>query len=725
MSRSLISPLTIFLSLAAIQSYAIEPASVKGHLLVRIDPHQSIKALAGTAAKVGAKNIKSFSLVKGLNLYKLNDNTDFLTAQRAFQNNSAVLYAEPDYIYHTFVNDPSYVKQWALENKGQTGGKADSDINAEKTWELQKGNPDVVIGIIDTGVDYTHPDLVANMWHNPGEIADNLKDDDQNGYVDDIYGINSIANSGNPMDDNMHGTHVAGTIAATGDNNIGVIGVAPNARVASCKFLSSEGSGGISDAIKCMEYFAQLKSRNINPVNIVATNNSWGGGAASQALLDAIKEHEALGILFIAAAGNESNNNDINDRYPCNYNVENVISVAASDHDDNLASFSNYGKKTVHVAAPGLKILSTVLNHGYAELSGTSMATPHVSGLAALVASHFPNLNYAGIKNLITTGGQKILAASTTTISGRRIRGADELGIGSLTCDNQILNIRQSPKSSTQNINFGASILLSAWRINCANPAGPITVYDSDGLKLMLDDQGQNGDVKAKDGIYSLVWQPNQTGSYALNFGDNDIVTINVSENNAFRAYKADNLVAYEYDIIDGLRLGATDESVHAIISPFPIHFGGDRAGFTNLYVSANGTISFSDASKQGFDNLHLPHSLASSLVAPFWDDLVAAKSGSDIYWDVLGSAPNRRMVIEWFDFRHYRSKGTGTFQVVFYENSPDIRFNYYDTLFNNTLYDYGRSATVGVQSDAEHATEYSFKATRIRSGTSILWSLE
>src|SRR5579871_2781060 len=438
---------------------------VKGQILVRIDPSFSKTAIEKA---VGAQHVRSFSLIEGLGIYKFDPNIDVMDIIKALSVKSFVIYAEPDYIYRVAKtdsagqNDPEYGRQWALENTGQMGGKADADINAELMWSMQKGSNDIVIGIIDTGIDYNHPDLAENVWKNPLEIPGNGVDDDYNGYVDDVHGINAIKNSGDPMDDNVHGTHVSGTIGAKGNNRLGVVGVAQSVQITACKFLSSNGTGSISDALQCMEYFAALKSRANSPVNIIATNNSWGGGGSSQAMLEAIQAHERLGILFIAAAGNDSGNNDSSSTFPANYGVANVISVAATDNNDRLATFSNYGKKSVHIAAPGVKILSTILNGKYGELSGTSMATPHVTGAVAIIAAQFQDLNYIGIKNLVMAGGQKIAAAANTTISGRRLIGADQNGVGSLTCSNQILSARKQPSNSNYSLNVGKSLFLSA-----------------------------------------------------------------------------------------------------------------------------------------------------------------------------------------------------------------------------------------------------------------------
>lgn len=507
---------------------------VKGRILVKMAPRHMAKAQEHISKILKAKKVKNFSLIDGLHLYEFDPEIDVMEAIKLVSADESVLYAEPDYIYQTALapqfNDPEYKKLWGLENNGQTNGKVDADINAESMWEIETGSKDVVIGIIDTGVDYSHKDLSENMWKNPNEIAGNSKDDDNNGFVDDIYGINAIKNNGDPMDDNRHGTHVAGTIGAISNNELGVLGVAHHVQIAACKFLSKSGTGSISDAIECMQYFAELKSRKENPVNLVAVNNSWGGGSFSQAMLDAIKTHEKLGILFIAAAGNASNNNDSYSFYPATYNVKNIISVAATDHNDELAYFSNYGKKTVHIAAPGAGILSTLPNNEYGSLSGTSMAAPHVAGLTAIIASHFPDLKYAGIKNLVLAGGQKVSSLSEKVLSGRRIRGADKDGVGSLTCKDQTLVVKDYSLATKHNMKVGETLSLSASFINCQANGGELVIYSSDDEAITLKDDGLLGDEKADDGISSLDWQPTKAGTYELRFSDREVISVVVED---------------------------------------------------------------------------------------------------------------------------------------------------------------------------------------------------
>ncbi len=727
--RRLFYPLIVFIFsfaclIKATSAFADNPSEfLPGRLLVRVD---HVDAINNVAEDIKITNIKALALVPGLYIYEFDPALPVREVQEQIVQHASVIYAEPDYIYHALdtVNDPRFSDLWALENVGQQGGKIDADINAQSMWDIQKGNPNVVVGIIDTGVDYTHQDLTESMWTNSGEIAGNGRDDDNNGYIDDIHGVNAIKDNGDPMDDNIHGTHVAGTIGARGNNNLGVVGVARDIRIAACKFLSKSGSGGISDAIQCMEYFHKLKTRSQNPVNIVATNNSWGGGSSSQAMFDAIKAHEQSGILFIAAAGNESNNNDQSPSFPANYAVPNVISVAATDRFDELASFSNYGKRTVHVAAPGVKILSTVPNQGYSELSGTSMATPHVTGLAAIIASQDAALGYRGIKRLILTGGTRIPAATTTTITGRRIRGADTNGDGSLTCKNQTFTERQTPAENSVRLVLGEQIFLSAVYMNCAQIGGSFNVYSNGTTRVDLNDNGEFGDITANDGIFALAWTPERGGVYSLKFSESDTVVVNVGDHQA-GDYHAHDDVAFEYTYIGGERLGAQDDTIHAIRSPFAIPFNGDSEGFFNLYISSNGTISFSDSAEPGYNNLNLPQSHFSTLIAPLWDDLIFDQSRADIYVEVLGASPHRSLVVEWWKVRRFNASGIGAFQVIFHEDSPDIRFNYLDTNFSHSSFNSGKSATVGVQTSPESALEYSYNKASVPSDKSILFSLE
>lgn len=325
-------------------------------------------------------------------------------------------------------NDPRYGELYGLNNLGATGGTADADIDAPEAWSVTTGSKDAVVAIIDTGVDYNHPDIAPNYWTNTGEsgfdAAGNDKktngiDDDGNGFVDDFRGWDFVNNDNDPMDDHNHGTHCAGTIGAKGNDGVGVVGVNWNVSMVGVKFLSGSGSGSLADAVKAIEYTTGL--------GVTLTSNSWGGGGYSDTMYAAINAANTAGVLFIAAAGNASANNDVNPHYPSSYDSENVVAVAATDHVDGMAGFSCYGLNSVDIGAPGKDILSTVANNGYASYSGTSMATPHVAGVAALVKAAYPDATAAQIKARILNTADVVPALEGKTVTGGRINAFNAL----------------------------------------------------------------------------------------------------------------------------------------------------------------------------------------------------------------------------------------------------------------------------------------------------------
>ena len=285
-----------------------------------------------------------------------------------------------------------------------------ANIKAPGAWGATTGKPELVVAIIDTGIDYTHPDLAANIWTNPGETAGDGKDNDGNGYVDDVHGYDFANNDGDPMDDHFHGTHTAGTVGAVGNNGVGVAGVNWQVKLMALKFLGASGSGSVSGAVSALEYAVKMQVR--------LSNNSWGGGGYSQALYDAIKNSQVIGHVFVAAAGNSGVNSDLQPAYPASYDLDNIISVAAIDSSDNLASFSNRGVVTVDLAAPGVSVLSTVLGGGYASYNGTSMATPHVTGAAALALGLHPDWDYARLKHQILATTRPVPALAGRVLTG-------------------------------------------------------------------------------------------------------------------------------------------------------------------------------------------------------------------------------------------------------------------------------------------------------------------
>lgn len=326
--------------------------------------------------------------------------------------------AEPDLIAHIakLPDDVRYADLYGMEK-----------IAAPKAWDTRTDASAVVVAVVDTGIRYTHEDLKDNMWKNPGETGTdsngrdkevNRVDDDNNGVVDDVYGYDAVGQDGDPNDDEGHGTHCAGTVAATGNNGVGVVGVAWRAKIMACKFLDSSGTGTTSDAIIALNY-ARAQGAQI-------TSNSWGGGGYSRLLEAAILEMNSRGIAFVAAAGNSASDNDRRPTYPASYEAPNVVAVAATDADDVLANFSSTGAKSVDLGAPGVNVLSSTYdgNSTYGLASGTSMATPHVAGALTLLRAQFPAKSLADLIAAVIGNTDALPSLAGKCVSGGRLNVA-------------------------------------------------------------------------------------------------------------------------------------------------------------------------------------------------------------------------------------------------------------------------------------------------------------
>jgi subtilisin family serine protease len=372
-------------------------------ILVRFRSGASDNDKASVRAAVRGTRLTKFSLVPGLELIDAPMGTSRAIA--ALSNNPHVEYAQPDFVVRPTAtpNDPMFGSMWNLNNA------LGPDINGPEAWDIFSGSASFVVAVIDTGTHYNHIDLAANVWTNPGEIPGNGIDDDGNGYRDDVHGWNFYDHNNDPSDQNSHGTHTAGTIGAVGNNGIGVTGINWRCKLMPLKFLGPDG-GYTSDAVLAIQYAVRM--------GVKVSNNSWGGPDYDQAIFDAINAARTSGHLFVAAAGNAGTNNDYAPFYPAAYNLDNVIAVAASDSSDNRAGFSNYGATSVDLGAPGVDILSTTPGDGFGYSSGTSMAAPHVTGVAALLFAKNPGWTYQQVRDRIFSTVKPVASMAGVTRTG-------------------------------------------------------------------------------------------------------------------------------------------------------------------------------------------------------------------------------------------------------------------------------------------------------------------
>ncbi|NES64988.1 MAG: S8 family serine peptidase, partial [Okeania sp. SIO2D1] len=499
----------------------LEAAFESGQVIVKASEDADVSSLNSLKASLGATTINTTKTValSGIELWSIEGNVEDVIARN--RNNSLLEFIEPNFIVSnnaTFPNDPSFDQLSGLHNTGQTGGTPDADIDAPEAWDIQTGNNNVVVGVIDSGIDYTHPDLANNIWVNPGEIAGNGIDDDNNGYVDDVNGYDFAYGDSDPFDGDSHGTHVSGTIAAEGNNSLGVVGVNWDADLMALKFLDDFGFGDTFDAILAIEYATMMGAD--------LTNNSWGGGGFSQGLYDAIAAAGAADSLFVAAAGNSANNNDIFPSYPDSYDLDNIISVASTDHNDNLSSFSNYGATSVDLGAPGSNIYSTIPGGGYGFLSGTSMAAPHVSGVAALILAENPDLSYEEVKEIILESADPIPALDGITVTGARLNAFNaisEVGVPGTH------RVELDWGENVTDVNFGNREIIpgsiSGYKWNDVDGDG-IWDNDEDGLEGWTIYIDENGNGELDDGEISTV--TDEDGFYT--FEELDPETYKVAE---------------------------------------------------------------------------------------------------------------------------------------------------------------------------------------------------
>ena len=618
--------------------------------------------------------------IKGLNrarVVKLDSADEMEETLARYRASGLVEFAEPDHLIKIAAtpNDPHFSSgaQWSLRNSGR-------DISASSAWDITKSAPEVVVAIIDSGVRYTHEDLRDNMWRNPRETPGNFRDDDGNGLVDDVYGINAVRDNGDPMDDNNHGTHVAGIVGAVGNNGKGIAGVAWNVKLMACKFLGADGYGWTSDGVECVNYAVENGAQVINA--------SFGGGEYSQAMFTAIQAARNAGIIFVAAAGNEQTNIDQTPTYPANYGLNNVVVVGASTRLDQWDSdYSNYGATKVELFAPGTSIMSTwgSGDTAYQSISGTSMAAPHVAGAFALMKARFTNLTSVQIIDRLLANVDPI-----SNMSGR-CRTGGRLNLNKALGPNPWANF------SANKLLGEAPLVVSLTNLSL----GPITGHSWD----FGDGSPTSTDLHPKH-IFTRTGDYNVRLSVTSPGGEVNTMTktVRVVSNYAW------STATYSWITPGTTKVTLADNGSSGPHNlPFAFNFYGVPQN--SVYISANGFLSFGTDGITSKDNVSLPSGTApNGIIAPYWDDLNPAgtTSGNGVFVLTTGTAPNRKFVVTWRNVPRVANQALQSFQAILEEGTDAIVFQYQTT-------DGGRSATIGLENPVgDVAALYSHNGTPV-----------
>jgi subtilisin family serine protease len=650
---------------------------VPGQVLVRFRENSAVdKGQARVASVLGEdgqqiavalERVGRTEEVDGLRLaHVAPENT--LRAVEALRARPDVLYAEPDYLRHkeTVPNDPSYSLQYALKNTGQSSGTIGADIKAEAAWNFTTGSRNVVVGVIDEGVDINHPDLINNIWTNPGEIPNNGIDDDGDGLVDDVHGWDFLNDDNSVYDGaslSVHGTHVSGIIGAQGNNGIGVAGVNWQVTLLPLKFLG-DGGGDDADAIEAILFAKKLRdmwvtSGGTKGANVRVLSNSWGGGGNSAALRDAVQAANSSGILFVAAAGNDGVSTDSAPHFPSSYNVPNIISVSSTDRFDAQSGFSNFGNNTVHIAAPGSAILSTMPANSYGFLSGTSMATPYVAGVAALALAANPNLSLQGLRSAIIYSGDVLPSLSDKNLTGSRLNALGALqsalendttvpgAITNLHVESQAdrlvtLNWTSSGDdgnagtASLYTFSFVDSLTASETTLGHMHPAAPGTPQS---ITLKIPYRHTSGTFRMR--VFDNVGNegPQAYAPVAVSAAIADPYTVSESSPQSLTMGGT------------ALHVNADDRYVENYALPFSFRFYGVK--YNTVTLSSNGGIYFAAPPKRSNgDAGDVPGTIQGlnnqKMIAGMWDDLelrTCFRSDADIF--VVKPDPNR-IIFRW-----------------------------------------------------------------------------
>ncbi len=655
---------------------AAEPASGRyrsDRILVFPKASSGPEKLAKQHVTSGVTVMHEFPHLNHLQLLRLPANSSVADTIQAYRESGLVEYAEPDYLVRASLapNDPSFANgtQWGLNNTGVNGGVAGMDISAADGWATRHDAANVVVAVIDSGVWYTHQDLAANMWVNPNVAA---------GSGISVYGTNVLAVNGDPKDDEGHGTHVAGILGGVGNNGLGITGVAWKTRIMALKFLDDKGNGAVSDAIRCIEY-----ARG-NGAHII--NASWGSTDFSLSLHNAIAAARNDGIIFVAAAANDATNTDLYASYPAGFQLDNIIAVGAINRSGQVAAYSNYGAKTVHLMAPGSEVYSSWYsgNAQYATASGTSMAAPFVAGMMALLKAQYPAESHRQLIARLLNNVDPLSAATGKCSSGGMANLANALSAKTVPNISVTANAGPAPLTVTfTNTSSGAAS--GTWNFGDGSAisvaTSPTHTFTTPGYYLvsLTIPNGSGGTISVTKEIAAIDTYERQAATYS------------------WIDLPASSLVSLD-----------TNGLSSAISLPFPfVYYGRTNQ---QIYASTHGMAGFIPGGMDLGDNSSLPSfQPPNGMLCPYWDRLTLTNTAG-IYAGTVGTAPNRKFVISWV--QAYATTAPLTFQAVLAEGSPDILYQYQQVSPSSSRGG-GKRATVGLEDYTGTAsTQYTYNGS-------------
>ncbi len=695
-SPIVVALLSAFLLLATLAGSAFAAPAREDRILIGLKPGFPAGRVAEFHTRSRTRLLHHFRSMNDLQVIELPPGLSAADAIASYQGSGMVEFAEPDFWISSAAtpNDPALIdgSQWYYHNLGQSGGVVGADIHALEAWDTLHAATNVIIAIIDTGLRANHEDLLANLWTNSGEIPGNGLDDDGDGIIDDVHGLNAASNSGDITDLVGHGTQVAGVMGADGNNGLGIVGMAWSVQLMSCRYVDDSGNGSLSDLIQCFDYARDKGAKVIN-ASFVSTDYS-------ASLLVAINSCRSAGIVVVAAAGNSAANNDANPNYPGSFNLDNIVTVAASTRSDTLADYSGYGATTVDLAAPGNDIATTSIRGtgAYTVNSGTSFSTAMVSGALALLRARFPLDTPKQLIDRMLSTVDPLPALTGKCVSGGRLNLARALGPSAVA---DFTSARSGDSESLlmqfTDTSFGD---LNHWTWNFGDGTGstnqsPLHFFSAQGTySVSLITSTPLGVLSTTN--HAVV----AMGNYHVSGGSYSWVTPSSK---------------------DSLALGNDGVSA-ALTLPFLFKFYGET--YTQVYIGANGLMGFNSNQLSASLNTALPDPASpNNILCPFWDDLNAIPA-TTIDSGAVGVAPQRRFVVSWNGVSTVGARPTPlTFQVVLEETSNRILFQYQDVApTSKSTSAAGKSATIGVEhSSGLIAAQYSFNGGRLLTNSQTL----